>query len=122
MLKLARVHASAQSFDRCVVLGILALPCFYGNGAIHSHARTRGLSMRTHLTAVWPNTNTKSEMLGEKITTYNMTESNMSLLDCEQCLSFPIVRKPKKNDQAVRTAGAERKEIIPRLIPFSFFP
>ena len=26
--------------------------CFYGNGAIHSHARARGLSMRTHLTAV----------------------------------------------------------------------
>ena len=31
---------------------ILALVCFYGNGAIHSHARARGLSMRTHLTAV----------------------------------------------------------------------
>ena len=24
---------------------ILALVCFYGNGAIHSHARARGLSM-----------------------------------------------------------------------------
>ena len=35
---------------------ILALVCFYGNGAIHSHARARGLSMRTHLTAVDPNT------------------------------------------------------------------
>ena len=31
---------------------ILALACFYGNGAIHSHVRARGLSMRTHLTAV----------------------------------------------------------------------
>ena len=28
--------------------------CFYGNGGIHSHARARGLSMRTHLTAVEP--------------------------------------------------------------------
>ena len=31
---------------------ILALACFYRNGAIHSHASARGLSMRTHLTAV----------------------------------------------------------------------
>ena len=32
----------------------LALACFYRNGAIHSHARARGLNMRTHLTAVAP--------------------------------------------------------------------
>ena len=43
---------------------ILALACFYGNGAIHSHTRARGLSMRTHLTAVDLEATTWKRQLG----------------------------------------------------------
>ena len=40
--------------------------CFYGNGAIHSHARARGVSMRTHLTAVelWNNQFPETKIFG----------------------------------------------------------
>ena len=44
----------------------MALVCFYGNGAIHSHARALALSMRTHLTAVrlWNNQFPETKILG----------------------------------------------------------
>ena len=43
-----------KHIPRNLNLSLLVSMEMEGNGAIHSHARARGLSMRTHLTAVEP--------------------------------------------------------------------
>ena len=55
--------------------------CFYGNGAIHSHARARVLSMRTHLTAVRP----EVAILGA-----DQKERGLWGRECCRCRPFPI--------------------------------
>ena len=65
--------------------------CFYGNGlngAIHSHARARGLSMRTHLTAVEPEVailgadQTERGLWGRECKKLSLKFSSSSMVNC----------------------------------------